>query len=619
MVCPMSSGAVLCPGCQHALKVLGQRAGQWRTRCPRCRLPVLLIIHDPAQAPTIERLPADETPPPEVSPAIPETLGGYRILRRLGEGGMGTVYLARQLSLNRNVALKVLSREWQTDPRFLARFVREAHAAAQLVHHNIVQIYDIGNDGAYHFFSMEYVQGQTLSELVAQRGKLDHGVALDYILQAARGLQVAHAQGLVHRDIKPDNLMLNEQGIIKVADLGLVKTADPEIPAHEELPPGKADVPTITRLGTGMGTPAYIAPEQARNAASVDARADIYSLGCTFHVLLTGRPPFVGQTAMEVMLKHLSEPPRPPENLQPQLPPALWAILERMLAKKVEDRFEDMGALIAALEGYRRAQSDNPAMPTEEDAAKLTRYVKQFNDIPLARTIPWTIATLLGACALLLVPCALLQFPRLALALMVFPVMALLCRALLLGWLWRSALLPRIRTCLQLASLWDWIALGGVVLGAPFLLWLLGLLGAVAGGTLVAVILAGTFHFLVDRPIHATRQGVLEKARTLLQRMRLRGIDEPRTRRFVAEYAGQEWEAFYEGLFGYEQLRQAKREQIPDATGHPRAFGRTFRDQFADCLDERIHRGRLRLLPTGSAAPALTAEPAITTSPGSPK
>src|SRR5205085_2799317 len=221
------------------------------------------------------------------------------------------------LSLDRNVALKVMKPEWAKDATFVARFTREAYAAAQLTHHNVVQIYDFGEDAGTNFFSMEFVDGQTLAGLVREKQKLDVEEAVGYVLQAARGLKFAHDQSLIHRDVKPENLLLNRQGIVKVADLGLVKTpgvADADEPTGAAAPAtggGRASAAgssQITQLNVAMGTPAFMAPEQARDAAHVDHRADIYSLGCTLYDLVTGRPPFEGRTAMEVITKHMSEP-----------------------------------------------------------------------------------------------------------------------------------------------------------------------------------------------------------------------------------------------------------------------------------------------------------------------
>src|SRR5262249_21346317 len=161
--------------------------------------------------------PSDTT---EESATVPHRLGGYQVVKELGRGGMGMVFLGRQISLDRPVALKVMHPRWAKNPTFVARFAREAYAAAPLVHHNVVQVYDVDAEGEHNFFSMEFVKGKSLGDLLQDHGKLDSEVAVNYVLQAARGLKFGHDLGMVHRDVKPDNLLLNDQGIVKVADLG---------------------------------------------------------------------------------------------------------------------------------------------------------------------------------------------------------------------------------------------------------------------------------------------------------------------------------------------------------------------------------------------------------------
>src|SRR5262249_40847095 len=198
---------------------------------------------------------------------IPSILGGYHILKELGRGGMGAVYLARQVSLNRNVALKVMKPQWANNATFVARFTREAYAAAQLTHHNVVQIYDFGEDKGTTYFSMEFVEGRTLGGLIREKQRLDVEEAVGYVLQAARGLKCAHDQSMVHRDIKPDNLLLNRQVVVKVADLGLVKTpeaAEAEEaavsgkPPADQRAPSAADSREITQANVAIGTPTYM-------------------------------------------------------------------------------------------------------------------------------------------------------------------------------------------------------------------------------------------------------------------------------------------------------------------------------------------------------------------------
>lgn len=292
-----------------------------------------------------------------------ERLGGYRIVKELGAGGMGKVYLARQLSLDRPCAIKTIQADWAANPRVIARFIREAYAAAQLTHHNVVQIYDLGQDKGTNFFSMELVAGGSLDDQLRAKGKLPPKLAATLILQASRGLKFAHDHGMVHRDIKPANLMLTNDGLLKIADLGLVKTPQSDDAKSEDqddvqsmmLASAKSQV---TIVGASMGTPAYMSPEQAEDAASVDKRADIYSLGCTFYALLTGKPPFDGQTLLEVITKHRQEKITRPEVIVQGLPGVLGDIIEQMTAKSPEDRYQDLEDVINDLEVFLELRED---------------------------------------------------------------------------------------------------------------------------------------------------------------------------------------------------------------------------------------------------------------------
>ncbi len=290
-------------------------------------------------------------------------LGGYRILKELGAGGMGSVYLAKQISLDRSCAVKTIQAKWAQNPRVIARFIREAYAAAQLTHHNVVQIYDLGVDGNTNFFSMELVSGGSLDDQLKNKGKLQPKLASMLILQASRGLKFAHDHGMVHRDIKPANLMMTSDGMVKVADMGLVKTLD----ADESQDSHETDVQSmvlasarsqVTAIGSSMGTPAYMSPEQSTDAANVDKRADIYSLGCTFYALLTGKPPFEGSTMMEVITKHRVEKIVRPERIIAGLPTVLGDVIEKMTAKSPNDRYQDLEELIHDLEVYLELRED---------------------------------------------------------------------------------------------------------------------------------------------------------------------------------------------------------------------------------------------------------------------
>lgn len=274
-------------------------------------------------------------------------LGSYIILERLGAGGMGQVYKARHATLGRIVALKVMRQDRAANRDAIRRFQREIQAVSQLSHRNVVVAYDSNVIDGIHYFAMEFVDGTDLSKLVNKSGPLMIDKACEYIYQAALGLQHAHERGLVHRDIKPANLLLCSLGpegdIIKILDMGLARLSE----AYEDV--------TITQDGKVVGTPDYIAPEQARNAHKADIRADLYSLGCTFFFLLTGQVPFGGNTVLEKLMQHQLEKPKQVEKLRPEVPPAIRSILARLITRNPKDRFQTPTELAAALEAYLRS------------------------------------------------------------------------------------------------------------------------------------------------------------------------------------------------------------------------------------------------------------------------
>lgn len=275
---------------------------------------------------------------------IGKVVGGYRILERIGRGGMGTVYKANQVSLNRVVALKILSHKVAMDPAFVKRFHKEAQAAGRLNHPNIVQVYDVSSDQGLHFFSMEFIENGSVQDLATREGKLAPELALASILDAARGLEYAEKRGLVHRDIKPDNLMINAEGVVKIADLGLARDA------------GESARETGEHAGEHhkddegiFGTPHFIAPEQAQGRP-VDTRSDIYSLGATFYRLLTGQTPFTGDSVREIIYKQINEPPQPVREIVKDCPASLAQIVERMMQKEAAARPATAAVLVEELE-----------------------------------------------------------------------------------------------------------------------------------------------------------------------------------------------------------------------------------------------------------------------------
>jgi serine/threonine protein kinase/formylglycine-generating enzyme required for sulfatase activity len=269
--------------------------------------------------------------------------GEYVVLDKLGEGGMGVVLKAQHRRMNRLVAIKVLSSAAMKQAGAVERFHREVQAAAKLEHSNIVAAYDASEHQGMHYLAMQYVDGKDLATIVKDNGPLGVREAVEYIVQAARGLQYAHEQGIIHRDIKPANLLLDKKGTVKILDMGLARFTGTEAAL------GGAE--RLTTTGQAMGTCDYMAPEQSLDTHQADARADIYSLGCTLYRLLTGNPPYRGETFAKLFLMHLEAPIPSLCEARPEVPEALDAVYQRMLAKKPEERYQSMAEVVTALEG----------------------------------------------------------------------------------------------------------------------------------------------------------------------------------------------------------------------------------------------------------------------------
>jgi serine/threonine protein kinase len=278
-------------------------------------------------------------------------LGPYLLLERLGEGGAGQVFKAKHAKMDRVVALKVVRKELLADAETVARFYREIEIVSRLDHPNVVHAFDAGPAGATHFLAMEYVEGSDLGKMVKRGGPLPVLQACEYLRQAACGLAHAHERGLVHRDIKPHNLIMSlREGRIKLADLGLGRLTRPVKAEVTATLQGTPSTGTLTPENAGMmGTVDYLAPEQALDFHRADIRADIYSLGCTFYYLLAGQPPFADGNLAQKVARHLHTPPPPIEQFRSDLPRGLSAVLSRMLAKQPSDRYQTPAELIAAL------------------------------------------------------------------------------------------------------------------------------------------------------------------------------------------------------------------------------------------------------------------------------
>jgi serine/threonine protein kinase len=274
-------------------------------------------------------------------------LGEYVILDKIASGGMGQVFKAEHRRMKRLAAIKLLPASSMDSPDAVRRFYREVEAAAHLAHPNIVTAYDASEHDGVHYLAMEYVPGEDLGRIVKQHGPLAVAWAVDYVIQAARGLEYAHSRGIVHRDVKPGNLLLDVEGTIKILDMGLARLnksglGQPEGAAASE----------ITDADRVMGTVDYMSPEQAEDTRGADHRSDVYSLGCTLYRLLIGRPPYAGSTPMKKLLAHRDAPIPSLSAARPDLPEELDAVFQKMVAKKAKDRYQSMGEVIAALETF---------------------------------------------------------------------------------------------------------------------------------------------------------------------------------------------------------------------------------------------------------------------------
>ncbi|MBM4042403.1 MAG: DUF1080 domain-containing protein, partial [Planctomycetes bacterium] len=302
----------------------------------------------------------------------PSKIGGFELLGRLGKGGMGTVLKARQVSMDRLVALKILPKKLAENEAFVQRFLREARSAAKLRHPNIVQAHDVGQAEGYYFFAMEFVDGETLADIVRRDGPLEPNRALDVMKQVCSALAAAHKEGIVHRDIKPANIMLDKEAQVRVTDFGLAKRTEGDV--------------AVTADGAVVGTPAYVAPEMAKGGEA-DARSDLYSLGATIFCALAGRPPFEGKNFSEVLIKQVNEAAPPLASLAPRVDRRLCHVVDRLLRKNPEARYPSATALLDDLNGLGKLQSvaaaaraEARAMLAEAPTLEMTEGRRQMAD-----------------------------------------------------------------------------------------------------------------------------------------------------------------------------------------------------------------------------------------------
>ena len=348
---------VTCPNC-HAKYSIAKPVPQGpKAKCRKCG-----TIFEPTTIPESANNHSSDTvaysPPAHDSagqttcaedPNLGRTIGGCRIQTKLGEGGMGTVYKAHHLALDIPVAIKLLSPHFSDSPNSTwgDRLIREARAAAKLQHQNIVGVLNVGREDNLHFIIMQYIAGPSLQKLIYQSGAIPIAESIAIIGQVCKALALAHKNNIIHRDIKPDNLMLDAHGAVKLADLGLARDI--------------TDNNSMTASGISMGTPYYMAPEQAADARKADHRSDIYSLGCTWYHLITGLVPYEGESGFTVLTKHANDPVPDPRQANPNIPLPLAAVIRKMMAKKPADRYQNIEELQTDI--HRIEAGITPAAP----------------------------------------------------------------------------------------------------------------------------------------------------------------------------------------------------------------------------------------------------------------
>jgi serine/threonine-protein kinase len=295
---------------------------------------------------TAKPLPSAETAaaaPAKPADGMPDRMGDFRVLKKLGQGGMGAVYLAHQESLDRQVALKVMAPAVAARPNFVERFYREARSMAKLDHPNIVRGFAVGEANGQHYVAMELIDGKSMQDWLDKQGKLSVGDALHVAIKACDALQHAHDLGLIHRDIKPDNMLVTSKGVVKISDMGLAKQVDEDN--------------SMTQSGTGLGTPFYMAPEQARNAKHVDARSDVYALGSTLYHFLTGTYPFKGESTLELILSKEKGQFPTARRLNQEVPERLTLMIDKSLQKDPKHRYQSCADMMRDLESLGLAHA----------------------------------------------------------------------------------------------------------------------------------------------------------------------------------------------------------------------------------------------------------------------
>lgn len=522
---------------------------------------------------------------------IGKNIDGYYIESLLGAGGMGAVYLAHQVSLDRKVAFKILPEKFAHNAQLLARFTREALSAAQLSHHNIMGVIDIGFAEGVHYISLEFVRGKNIGDVTREKGALSFDEAAGYILQASRGLAYAHDRGLIHRDIKPDNLMLNEHGVIKVADMGLAKMLEwEERPAgmnyNESAIRAQAMSTDLTQAEIAMGTPAYMSPEQARDTATVDSRSDQYSLGCTFYYLCAGRAPYSGTTAFELMTKHMNEPLVPISQYVGDVPVTIRTILEKMLAKHPDERYPSLHEVAKELEAYMGVDSSGEFKPRELHLQVLERVALEFHTAKGRALRDNAQLAMLLLPPLILIICLLsksLFAVGFGLGLMLLvPTLTFVTT----GILTKDPLFLRLKRLIFSLNWKTYLQafIGTILVG--LILWLVGWLWMWLGLAAAAIGIGFAYFTFIHRPLKLERARILDPLHEVLKELRLRGLSEDKVQFFLMQFSGDRWEELYESIYDYDSKRAARERRIEAGLPKTKRFG-AWRDTLINWIEER--------------------------------
>lgn len=527
-------------------------------------------------------------------------IGNYRIDKLRVEEKKSYYYLARDIHLDRDVQLKVLKKSLVNNHEELIRFIREGIAATYIGHPNIINAHETGSDGDLYYIVYEVFDGTSLKELVGNLGPMEPRTAAGHLLQATRGLAAAHQAGIVHRDINPDNLLLTTEGRIEVFGLSLTKITQNKEKIQEKSGDDQMIVQqamaNVTEANVSLGTPAYIAPEQARDAASVDFRADQYSLGCVFYFLLTGQPPFPGTTTMEVMAKRAGGTVVPPHEINGAVPEELSGIALKLLAEKPEERYGDLAQLITALEGalgVHHARVDGEAVDLSglpdgfpaDVFQELQQDQQKFYGATLGKASTVSTWGLLLVCLAGLSACLFAGWFQAAGAFAGLYVLTILAGGLVGGLVNRTTLFLRFRRGLYILPKTGWVVGILAVLGFLYFLHATALLPFWGGMLVLAVVLALFFQLGIRLPLRLMRSRPVANTLDTLRNLRSTGYSEADIQHVVWAAGGTHWEEFFENVFGYDDMVAMRRVMRRDGKALRRAKFARWRDPVFAWID----------------------------------